>query len=81
MQSDPGVLWSRHSVARRPHREPTIGPFIGKIRHWLRIGSKEERRQHRRERNALDARMKAEYMSMYTRDMNGLGRIDPDRRP
>jgi hypothetical protein len=51
-----------------------------KLRKVLRIGTKEERKQHRLERNALDARMKAEYMDTYVRDVGGMGRIDPDRR-
>ena len=51
-----------------------------KLRVLLHIGTKEERKQHRIERNALDARIKAEYMDTYTRDVSGTGRIDPDRR-
>jgi len=38
------------------------------------------RQEKRRERKALDARMKAEYFDVHTRDVGGLGRIDPDRR-
>ena len=51
-----------------------------KLRELLHIGTKKERKQHRIERNALDARIKAEYMNTYVRDVNGMGRIDPDRR-
>jgi hypothetical protein len=61
-------------------KEHAMSAFPGKLRKVLHISTKEERKQHRIERNALDARMKAEWMSTFTRDMNGMGRIDPDRR-
>ena len=51
-----------------------------RLRRWLHIGTKAERAQGRLERNALDARMQAERLSTYTRDVSGTGRIDPDRR-
>ena len=57
-----------------------MSTFPEKLRNVLHIGTKEERKQHRIERNALDARMKAEYLNTYTRDVGGAGRIDPDRR-
>jgi hypothetical protein len=57
-----------------------MSTFLTKLRTALHIGTKAERRQHRTERNALDARVRAEYLSTFTRDVNGLGRIDPDRR-
>jgi hypothetical protein len=43
-------------------------------------GTKEERKQHRIDRHALDARMKAEYTNAFVRDVDGMGRIDADRR-
>jgi len=57
-----------------------MSAFPEKVRKALHIGTKEERKQHRIERNALEARMNAEYMSTFTRDVSGMGRIDPDRR-
>jgi hypothetical protein len=38
------------------------------------------RRDKRRARQALDARVKAEYLDTFNRDVGGLGRVDPDRR-
>jgi hypothetical protein len=61
-------------------REFAMSTFPTKLRKMLHIGTKEERKQHRIDRNALDARVKAEYLSTYTRDISGTGRIDPDRR-
>lgn len=61
-------------------REHAMGAFPEKLRKLLHIGTGEERRQHRLDRNALDARIKAEYLDTYTREVGGLGRIDPDRR-
>jgi hypothetical protein len=57
-----------------------MSTFPQKLRKVLHIGTREERQQRRMDRNALDARVKAEYLSTYTRDVSGTGRIDPDRR-
>jgi hypothetical protein len=57
-----------------------MSTFPEKLRQALHIGTKAQRQQHRIERNALDARIHDEYRSTFTRDVNGMGRIDPDRR-
>ena len=57
-----------------------MGLFPEKLRKVLHIGTKDERKQHRIERNALEARMRAERLDTYTRDVSGEGRVDPDRR-
>jgi hypothetical protein len=57
-----------------------MAAFPDKLRKFLHIGTSDQRRQHRLERNALDSRIKAEYLDTYARDVNGLGRVDPDRR-
>jgi hypothetical protein len=49
------------------------------IRSMFRIGTREERADRRHQRNALDARIKAEYLSA-SADPMGMGRVDPDRR-
>jgi hypothetical protein len=67
---DIGRLGREHAMVAFPHI----------LRKFLHIGTSEERRQHRLDRNALDSRIKAEYLDTYTRDVNGLGRVDPDRR-
>ena len=38
------------------------------------------RQEKKQKRRALDARIKAEYWDAQTRDIGGMGRIDPDRR-
>ena len=68
-------------------KPPLAGPgskrwayFRQKLRKVLHIGTKDERKQHRIERNALEARMRAERLDTYTRDISGEGRVAPDRR-
>jgi hypothetical protein len=43
-------------------------------------GNSAERRERRRERKALDARIKQEFLKASGADFLGEGRIDPDRR-
>jgi hypothetical protein len=63
-----------------PGRELAMSTFPENLRKVLHNGPKEELKQLRIDRNALDARVKAEYLVTYLRDISGTGRIDPDRR-
>ena len=54
-----------------------MGLFPEKLRTVLHLGTKDERKQHRIERNALEARMRAERLDTYTRDVSGEGARRP----